>query len=99
MQVQQITLDGQQHYDDAGGVFPLIYTPLAASTATPIDENNSARTKSGNVASAKRWVSDNRESLALALAQHGALLFRGFGIETDFEFDDFIGAFELPNFT
>ena len=88
MQVQQITLDGQQHYDDAGGVFPLIYTPLAASTATPIDENNSARTKSGNVASAKRWVSDNRESLALALAQHGALLFRGFGIETDFEFDD-----------
>ena len=99
MQVQQITLDGQQHYDDAGGVFPLIYTPLAASTATPIDENNSARTKSCNVASAKRWVSDNRESLALALAQHGALLFRGFGIETDFEFDDFIGAFELPNFT
>jgi len=36
MQVQQITLDGQQHYDDAGGVFPLIYTPLAASTATPL---------------------------------------------------------------
>ena len=99
MQVQQITLDGQQHYDDAGGVFPLIYTPVAASAATTSDESDSARYTSGNVASAKRWVVNNRESLALALAQHGALLFRGFGIETDFEFDDFIGAFELPNFT
>jgi hypothetical protein len=99
MQVKRITLDGQQNYEDAGGAFPLIYASIEASTAATFDENNSTRHKSGNVALAKRWVVDNRESLALALAQHGALLFRGFGIKTDLEFDDFIGAFELPNFT
>lgn len=96
MQVRQITLEGQQNYDSAGGVFPLIYGALEASTADP---SHSANQAIESAASAKRWIAENRESLSQALAQHGALLFRGFGIQTDLEFDDLIGAFELPNFT
>jgi len=51
MQVRQITLEGQQNYDSAGGVFPLIYGALEASTADP---SHSANQTIETVASAKR---------------------------------------------
>jgi alpha-ketoglutarate-dependent taurine dioxygenase len=96
MQVRQITLEGQQNYDSAGGVFPLIYNARVASASDP---SHSANQSADKVESAKRWIAENRESLIQALAQHGAVLFRGFGVRTDLEFDELIGAFELPNFT
>ena len=96
MQVRQITLEGQQNYDSAGGVFPLIYNARVTSASDP---SHSANQSADKVESAKRWIAENRESLIQALAQHGAVLFRGFGVRTDLEFDELIGAFELPNFT
>lgn len=45
------------------------------------------------------WVFDNEKELISKLNYHGVLLFRGFPIKTDRDFDSFIGAFDLQNFT
>lgn len=45
------------------------------------------------------WVAGQREQLVARAASHGALLFRGFGVTSDHDFDAFITAFGLPNFT
>lgn len=45
------------------------------------------------------WVSGQREALVARAAAHGALLFRGFGVTSDHDFDAFIQAFGMPNFT
>jgi len=38
------------------------------------------------------WAATNRDFIATALAKHGGILFRGFGVETPDEFERFIGA-------
>lgn len=44
------------------------------------------------------WVSERRTQLLEDLQRHGAILFRGFALESPEDFDAFITAFDLPNF-
>ena len=44
------------------------------------------------------WITANRDDLDSKAAQHGAILFRGFPLSTDQDFDRFISAFGFPNF-
>jgi hypothetical protein len=64
-------------------LFPLIISP---------------REKSVNLADMQRWLGDNRRDLLAKLAEHGAILLRGFPIATDENFDLAVGAFNLENF-
>lgn len=41
----------------------------------------------------------HRDELLEQLSTHGAILFRGFPLSTAEEFDQFVSAFDLPNFT
>lgn len=45
------------------------------------------------------WIRHNKDRIETELALHGAILFRGFGIRDDQDFDAFIRAFDWPNFT
>jgi hypothetical protein len=67
----------------AGAAFPLFYAADSRGTASAI----------------QHWVADNKQRLERELAVHGAILFRGFGVGDDQGFDEFIRAFEWPNFT
>jgi hypothetical protein len=51
------------------------------------------------LAAALAWVGSNREALLATSAQSGAILFRGFPLVTAEDFDHFIAAFGLPNFS
>lgn len=44
------------------------------------------------------WLKAEKVSLAERLAQHGAILFRGFPLQTDQDFDAFVTALDCPNF-
>lgn len=65
--------------------FPLIY---ALQSDSP-----------GGLLAVSEWVQAHRQSLQDKLAEHGAILFRGFPITTDVDFDAFIQMFGLKNFT
>lgn len=67
----------------SGSPFPLVF--LCESQGAPLDD-------------VKSWISDNREDLERRAAEHGAILFRGFPLTTDLDFDAFIEAFGFPNF-
>ena len=45
------------------------------------------------------WIGEHRDQIEEQLALTGAILFRGFGLKDDRDFDDFIRAFDWPNFT
>ena len=53
----------------------------------------------GNQASIAEWIAEHRDRIEDQLALTGAILFRGFGVTDDSDFDDFIRAFDWPNFT
>lgn len=57
--------------------------------------------KSGlkDVSACAKWIKQNQESLEQHLRQSGALLFRGFPINSAETFDEFSAAFGYPNFT
>lgn len=65
--------------------FPLIYAMSANSETDP-----------GAVAA---WVQANLDKLKRELSEHGAILFRGFPVVSDLDFDAFIQHFGLKNFT
>jgi alpha-ketoglutarate-dependent taurine dioxygenase len=44
------------------------------------------------------WVAAHRDELCRQASQHGAVLFRGFPLRTDLDFDRFVSAFGLKNF-
>lgn len=44
------------------------------------------------------WVRNRRDWLDAKAIEHGAILFRGFPLETPEDFDAFIAAFDYPNF-
>ena len=44
------------------------------------------------------WIAANRDDLEAKASKHGAILFRGFPVDTDQDFDAFIRAFDFPNF-
>ena len=47
---------------------------------------------------AVEWIGHRKDELVEQAASHGAVLFRGFPLRTDKDFDGFIAAFDLPNF-
>ena len=65
-------------------VFPLIYTK---------------KTRENKLVECIEWVEQNRGVLMEKLTTHGAILFRDFPIIDDRDFDAFLSAFNLPNFT
>tara|TARA_Y100001951_G_scaffold91546_1_gene85610 strand:- start:3 stop:1016 length:1014 start_codon:yes stop_codon:yes gene_type:complete len=66
-------------------VFPLVYAMAAGGQAD------------SSVVSA--WVQTNLDRIKQALSQHGAILFRGFPVANDQQFDAFIQSFGMKNFT
>jgi hypothetical protein len=52
-----------------------------------------------DAAAVAAWVQANLTGFSQALAEHGALLFRGFPVATDQDFDSFIQYFGMKNFT
>tara|TARA_R110002072_G_scaffold284396_5_gene448741 strand:- start:84457 stop:85470 length:1014 start_codon:yes stop_codon:yes gene_type:complete len=65
--------------------FPLVYTMRAGSDT---DQNT-----------VSEWVKTNLGRLKQELTVHGAILFRGFPVISDLDFDAFIQYFDLINFT
>ena len=68
----------------AGTVFPLVYAPHAACSA---------------LTSCLQLVGAQKSGILHALSNHGAILFRGFPVTTDIEFDAFVATFDLKGFT
>jgi hypothetical protein len=81
LEVETITVEGQQFYSD--GPFPLVIN-LGSADAT-LDR-------------ALGWLRARRGELLRELDRCGAILFRGFPLAADRDFDVFIQAFDLPNF-
>ena len=52
-----------------------------------------------NKAVIAEWIAQHRTHIEDQLALTGAILFRGFGVVNDGDFDAFIRAFDWPNFT
>ena len=52
-----------------------------------------------NKAVIAEWIAQHRTQIEDQLALTGAILFRGFGVVNDGDFDAFIRAFDWPNFT
>lgn len=67
----------------ADGVFPVVLENRA--TGAGLEE-------------AAAWLSEERVELCSRAELHGAVLFRGFPLRIDRDFDRFVAAFELPNF-
>jgi len=44
------------------------------------------------------WLRQSRDELGSRLRNHGAVLFRGFPLASDQDFDSFVSALEVPNF-
>ena len=69
--------------DGSGGGFPAVLTAQEPAS----------------VAAAVAWAGEHRLAIQDLLAANGAVVFRGFGLATDTAFDQFIRAFDWPNFT
>lgn len=72
-----------QRADDDSTPFPLAYVSEGGATLEDV----------------QNWVAEHRDSLNDQASTHGAILFRGFPLATDQDFDRFIAAFGFPNFT
>ena len=83
MHVSEHQIDGLRT-DDGSSVFPFVL--VCDSSEATLDETSA-------------WIRQNRDSLNEKAAEHGAVLFRGFPLQTDQDLDRFIAAFDLPNFT
>lgn len=82
VQVTAISVPGQRT-DDGTSVFPLAYACQTSGTC---------------LAEVIDWISAHKHQLVQQAAENGAVLFRGFPLTTDRDFDAFIAAFDLPNF-
>lgn len=71
-----------QRHDD-GQVFPLILG--CQSPGATLDDVDA-------------WIAQHRDELIGKASDYGVVLFRGFPLVTDRDFDRFISAFRLPNF-
>ncbi|MCH9695312.1 MAG: TauD/TfdA family dioxygenase [Gammaproteobacteria bacterium] len=69
---------------DHGAVFPLAYA---------------LQTKQSTLSDMHEWIQSRRDQLLEQLAQHGAILFRGFPIKDAEDFDSVIRTFRLDSFT
>lgn len=66
------------------GIFPLVVENL---------------TETSSLDDAKNWVSENLDTIKNRLSTSGAILFRGFELTTDQDFDTFISWFNYQTFT
>lgn len=82
--VDTVAMEKQQFCPEA---FPLIYAVQAAA-----GDNKS-------LDAVAAWVQVNLSELKKKLTEHGAILFRGFPVVTDHDFDAFIRLFGMQNFT
>lgn len=82
--VDTMAVEKQQFHPEA---FPLVYTLSPATGA------------SGKLDEVSVWVQANLGRLQAELKEHGAILFRGFPVVTDQDFDAFIQFFGMKNFT
>lgn len=57
------------------------------------------RTPGASLDDAVAWLHEHRQELGEKASRHGAILFRGFPVATAQDFDRFIAAFDLENFT
>ena len=73
----------EQQQQYAETLFPLVFCSDQQADKTVIAE----------------WIIENRDCIEDQLALTGAILFRGFGLKDDGDFDHFIRAFDWPNFT
>ena len=67
----------------SGQVFPLSITCVSPDSG---------------LAAACDWVSGQRDELVRLSSEHGAILFRGFPLQYDHDFDQFVAAFRFTNF-
>ena len=56
------------------------------------------RSRAVDSSTAASWIAERRADLIARASDHGAILFRGFGLQTADDFDRFVAAFDLPNF-
>lgn len=73
-----------QRTDDGSTTFPLVLNCESPDLTLKMTED---------------WIRENRGILSEKSAQHGAILFRGFPLSSDQEFDTFVAAFDFPVFT
>ncbi len=64
-------------------VFPLVYATSNVSDAAGV----------------KDWLAEHKHRFEGELTTHGAILFRGFNVVDDQDFDGFVRAFDWPSFT
>ncbi|MEO0447684.1 MAG: TauD/TfdA family dioxygenase [Verrucomicrobiota bacterium] len=83
MEPQETSVPHQHTYFDAP--FPRVITPGEGSEDLSFPD-------------VQRWVRENLADLEEKLHQSGVLLFRGFPLSTDLDFDGFIEAFGYENF-
>ena len=84
--IDLITLGTQQPLE--GGVFPLVVAGHGVESGSQL----------GGVEAATEWAAARRDDLDTLLSVHGAILFRGFPLESVEDFDAFVRAFDYPNF-
>jgi alpha-ketoglutarate-dependent taurine dioxygenase len=82
----------------------MIFSPGLVSSVEERDRDEVcplvfASSSPGDLIQIRTWVSDQKPELSRLLARHGAILFRNFGLSNEDDFDEFIQAFEFPNFT
>ncbi len=63
----------------------------------PLVLNNG--TSASDLTRTTSWITENERELSRHLSVHGAILFRGFPLASDIDFDAFVSAFDYPNFT
>lgn len=83
MTVSEKRLNGQRT-DDGSSLFPLVFSPDSPGITTE---------------ECHGWIRNNSARLTQRASEHGAILFRGFPVVTDVDFDRFVEAFGLTNFT
>ena len=79
--VEEITLEAPQQKIFNGQCFPLILTPKSSR----LDSNEQVLA----------WLESERESIQNVLLKYGAVLFRGFPIQSPENFDSFVKAFNF----
>ena len=91
LQVSSVPIVNQQSHH--GQNFPLVLKcDLSEQSGSPGQSSEQAMKL---VAS---WIAEQRTDLSQLLQTHGAILFRGFPIPEIEQFDQFVAAFEWPNF-
>jgi len=82
--MSNIEVTGLSFEENAAGVFPLVLTNTSP-TATLTDS--------------KAWIEENLEGIKDRLSTSGAVLFRGFPVQSDQDLDTVIASFDYQTFT